>query len=219
MAYLKLEDIINVGFHKSNIGGYKAEEVDMFIDSVQETFEQKKKETDDLKKKLAILARKVEQYRTEEESIKSTLLNAQKLADASVREAKHKAEVILKDAEDQAHSIVGGVEDSYDQEVESLKNMKSEVVKFRSQLLDIYKEHLRLIDALPREEDLKEQSKEETVQELEVKLDVKNELDKSQEFTIESFENVVAERTEEIDIGENAKADDEEEKKTVELTK
>lgn len=200
MAYLNLEDIINVGFHKSNIGGYKAEEVDMFIDSVQETFEQKKREADDLKKKLAILAKKVEQYRTEEESIKSTLLNAQKLADASVREAKHKAEVIIKDAQDQAHNIVGNVENSYDQEVENLKNMKCEVSKFRGQLLQMYKEHLKLIDALPKQEEPKSKSQQETAKQIEVKIEEKKEQDKVETVDVNSFEEVVAETTQEINV-------------------
>lgn len=206
MAILGLEDIINVGFHKSNIGGYKAEEVDQFIDSVQETFEMKKAETDDLKKKLAILAKRVEQYRIEEESIKSTLLNAQKLADASVREAKHKAEVIIRDAQEKAHDVVGGIEDSYNEKSAELKNMQVQVTSFRAMLLDQYREHLRLIDALPKEEDFKgdqTENNEATVQELEVKIDTKAKIDQSQEINISSFDEVVQEQdtdTQEFDV-------------------
>ena len=65
-----------------------------------------KKEREELAQKLDLLAQKVEEYRRDEESIRTTLLNAQKLADASVREAKHKSEVIIKDATIKGEKIV-----------------------------------------------------------------------------------------------------------------
>lgn len=98
MANLTLEDIANISFPRANFGGYRAEDVDAFIDDVQVSYDNVLKESAELKRKLAILAQKVEEYRNEEDSIRNTLLSAQKLADASVREAKHKAEVIVADA-------------------------------------------------------------------------------------------------------------------------
>ena len=88
MANLTLEDIANISFPRANFGGYRAEDVDAFIDDVQVSYDNVLKESAELKRKLAILAQKVEEYRNEEDSIRNTLLSAQKLADASVREAK-----------------------------------------------------------------------------------------------------------------------------------
>lgn len=155
MAKLSIDDIANVSFHKASIGGYKPEEVDEFIDNVQESFEHLNNENQELVRKLGILAKKVEEYRQDEDSIRSTLLNAQKLASASIREAKHKSEVIIRDANAMAEKIVAASQDEVLAQQDTIKSLQNEVVKFRAKLLNIYKGHLRLIDALPTEEDFK----------------------------------------------------------------
>ena len=77
MANLTLEDIANISFPRANFGGYRAEDVDAFIDDVQVSYDNVLKESAELKRKLAILAQKVEEYRNEEDSIRNTLLSAQ----------------------------------------------------------------------------------------------------------------------------------------------
>ena len=63
MANLTLEDIANISFPRANFGGYRAEDVDAFIDDVQVSYDNVLKESAELKRKLAILAQKVEEYR------------------------------------------------------------------------------------------------------------------------------------------------------------
>lgn len=150
---ITLEDIANATFRKAKIGGYNPEDVNEFLDQVQESFAQMQKEKMELVRKLEILAKKVEEYREEEESIRNTLFSAQKLADASVREAKHKSEVILKDASAKAEKIVNNAQAQIIEQQETLLNLQREVSSFRSRLLAIYKEHLTLINALPAEEE------------------------------------------------------------------
>lgn len=150
---ITLEDIANATFRKAKIGGYNPEDVNEFLDQVQESFAQMQKEKMELVRKLEILAKKVEEYREEEESIRNTLFSAQKLADASVREAKHKSEVILKDASAKAEKIVNNAQTQIIEQQETLLNLQREVSSFRSRLLAIYKEHLTLINALPTEEE------------------------------------------------------------------
>ena len=60
---LTVNDIKNVKFRRSNIGGYKHEDVDNFIDNVQEDYEKLQIENADIKDKLKILADKVSEYR------------------------------------------------------------------------------------------------------------------------------------------------------------
>lgn len=78
-------------FQTAGRGAYRAEEVDNFLDDVTVSYEQMFKENGDLIKKISILAKKVEEYRADEESLKLALLNAQKLADKIVAEAKETA--------------------------------------------------------------------------------------------------------------------------------
>lgn len=78
-------------FQTTGRGSYRAEDVDSFLSEVSASYEQMFKENTDLIKKISILAKKVEEYRADEDSLKMALLNAQKLADKIVAEAKETA--------------------------------------------------------------------------------------------------------------------------------
>ncbi len=78
-------------FQTTGRGSYRSEDVDMFMHEVAASYEQMFKENGDLVRKISILAKKVEEYRADEESLKMALLNAQKLADRIVAEAKETA--------------------------------------------------------------------------------------------------------------------------------
>lgn len=84
-------------FQSSGRGSYRSDDVDVFMNEVSASYEQMFKENGDLIRKISILAKKVEEYRADEESLKLALLNAQKLADQIVAEAKEKAEKELAD--------------------------------------------------------------------------------------------------------------------------
>ncbi|MCI9576470.1 MAG: DivIVA domain-containing protein [Clostridiales bacterium] len=160
---LTLNDIINVSFRKSNFSGYRSEDVDDFIDEVKDSYDLlikkniEQKETNDaltaeitrLKKENEELKVYVDQYQKDEDEIKNALISAQKLSDASIREARHKAEIILKDANLKAERIVSSAEVEIMEQKGELDRIKQLVSDFRSNLLDMYKEHLTLVNALP----------------------------------------------------------------------
>lgn len=164
---LTLNDIINANFRKSSFSGYRPEDVDAFLDLVKESYEQLikknieqkdtitslKAENEQMVKKIEVLAERVETYRSEEDEIKNALVSAQKLGDASIREARHKAEIILKDANIKAERIVSGAQAQIGQYERELENLKKSVSDFRSSLLAMYKQHLTLIDALPSQKE------------------------------------------------------------------
>lgn len=143
---LTIEEIKNIKFRKSNIGGYKAEDVDIFIDKVEESFRKLEDEREDLQEKLKILADKVCEYRETEESIKTTLLNAQKTADASLKEAKAESDRIIKQANDKYKEIVEKAErDILDQKTQ-LATIKQNIRDFRNNILNMYKEHIKQVN-------------------------------------------------------------------------
>lgn len=204
---LTLNDIINVSFRKSNFSGYKPEDVDAFLDLVKESYEQliKKnmeqkeaiirlqRENDEMVKKIEVLAQSVESYREEEDGIKNALLSAQKLGDASVREARHKAEIILKDASLQAEGLISAAKGEVEQYAKELEDMKRAVSEFRASLLNLYRKHLTLIDALPGQNE--EETKVETGAKAEVEEPVSEEAPMQEETIVE--ESVQVETAEE----------------------
>lgn len=145
---LTAEQIRNVKFRKSNIGGYKSEDVDMFIDEIEESFRKFEEEKEDLQDKLKILADKVCEYRDTEESIKTTLLNAQKSADALLREAKAEADRIVKQANYKYEEIIDKAEKDIANQKIQLANVKQNVRDFRNNILNMYKEHIKQVNLL-----------------------------------------------------------------------
>lgn len=144
------EEIRNIEFTRSR--GYKTSEVDPFIDQCADTVEALMKENAELTKKLEVLADKLVEYRNEEDSIRTALLSAQRLGDTVVREANHKAGLILEDANIKAEKIAEVARRNIQEEEAELARIKQEVTAFKSRLLTMYKEHLSLIDVLPEEE-------------------------------------------------------------------
>ncbi len=141
-------DIRNVQFSK-NMGGYKAAEVDAFVDACADTVEALTSEKDVLNKKLAILADSLKEYRRDEDSIRSALLSAQRMGDSIVREANEKAEEILAAANKEAAAVVENAKKGIAENEAELERVKKEVSDFKASILSLYKEHLALLKQVP----------------------------------------------------------------------
>ena len=151
------EEIRNITFTKG-IGGYKTSEVDLFIDQCADTVEALLTEKAELGKKLEILADKLVEYRNDEDSIRTALLSAQRLGDTVVREANHKAGLIMDDANIKAQKIVENAQRSIVKEEEELVRIQREITSFKARMLSIYREHLSLIDVLPELNEAEEEA-------------------------------------------------------------
>ena len=133
----------------------------------------------------------LEEYRSEEDGIKNALMSAQKRGDASVREARHKAEIILKDAEMKAARLVESAEQEAESHTKELQDLEQKVTDFRARVLAMYKEHLTLLTALPA------QKKEEKQPEPEPSFEESPEEDRPLDFQ-GSMEPVPFEEEEEL---------------------
>lgn len=105
---LKTEQILNVKFTPVSKGTYSAEEVDAFLKVVAESYDALNGEKDDLIKKISILAEKIESYRSDEEAIKLSLLDAHRMAETIGKNATIKSDTLIGDAETRAQLIVDG---------------------------------------------------------------------------------------------------------------
>lgn len=146
------ETIASRRFDKQ-VGGYKQEEVEMFLQQVAGEYAKLLSEKEDLEEKIEVLAEKVEQYREDEDSLRSALIGAQKLGDSVIRESKSKAEYILREAQAQADQILENAQKSIEKEQMALIKMQKEVTKFKNRLLTLYRQHLEMISALPEYDD------------------------------------------------------------------
>lgn len=158
---LTANEIRNIRFTKS-MGGYKTTEVDDFIEDCAGTVASLAASKAELEKKLEVLADKLVEYRNDEDNIRTALLSAQRLGDTVVREAKHKAGLILDDARIKAEKMQELAQRNIKDEELELERIRREITNFKARMLSIYREHLALIDILPEVREEKEQPAEQT---------------------------------------------------------
>lgn len=160
---MTLDEIRNVEFSRGR--GYRAEEVDDFIDACTETVEQLIREKEELNQKMKVLADKLVEYRNDEDSIRAALLNAQRAGDTALREAEKKAAAIVKQAEGDAENIHAVAMNKIEAEKKELERVQREVAAFKARLMSLYKEHLAIIGMLPEPEKAEQPAGEEAVAE------------------------------------------------------
>ncbi len=132
---LTIDEIKDVKF-RTNRGQsfYKAEDVDAFIDEVIETLEMKNNEKAELVHKMDILATRIEQYRSDEETVRNALLSAQKVADSTLKEANEQSEVSLKNAKEKADKMIADAQKEVAKEKEALVALQKLANEMRSEL-------------------------------------------------------------------------------------
>lgn len=111
-------DIQNKEFKKS-FRGYKASEVDQFLDDIIADYEKLYRENIELKDKILMLNEQLEQYNNLEDTLKETLVVAQGTADEVIGAARQKAEIIIEDAERTSKKII-------DEANEEVRNIRKE---------------------------------------------------------------------------------------------
>ncbi|WP_297132525.1 DivIVA domain-containing protein [Terrisporobacter sp.] len=140
-------DIENKEF-KKGFRGYNEEEVDDFLDSVKEDFENLYRENLDLKEKLKLYQEQVSRYKSIEETLNATLITAQTAAEDTCTAANKKARIIVEEAELKSKQII---EDCNERIVDLRKEYDSLVKEFkvfRNRFKSLIEDEIRNIDEI-----------------------------------------------------------------------
>ena len=105
---ITVQDIANRNFDKA-LHGYKTEDVDDFLNLIEEDYEKLWNENADLKNKMGILVEKIQEYREVEESLRNALLSAQKMSEDITADAKRQGDAIIADAKEKADRIINQI--------------------------------------------------------------------------------------------------------------
>ena len=97
-------DIHNKEFSRS-FRGYDEDEVDQFLDLIVEDFERLYKENLELKERVSLLKEQADYYKSMEATLRDTLVTAQKTAEEVEASAHKNAELIIKEAEQEAQKL------------------------------------------------------------------------------------------------------------------
>ena len=132
------------------MGGYNMAMVDEFLDELTDDYTALYKENAALKAKMKVLVEKVEDYRATEDSMRATLLTAQKMADSIVREAEAKRKQLLRDAELQAQEKIRALRREAEELQERLRMGQRELAAFAEQVRSLCRQELQFLERLPQ---------------------------------------------------------------------
>ena len=131
-------------FSKS-VRGYTPGEVDDYIDFLIDTYTQLYKENAELERKLHLVSAKYEELASDEESIRSAVLKAQKLSEAMVANARKKADDIVFTVEERCQKVLEENRLKLEEEKKTLSSTREMALEFRDRLYSQYLTHVKLI--------------------------------------------------------------------------
>ena len=102
------QEVATTTFPKATLGGYNMAAVDVFLDKLTDDYTELYKENEVLKGKMKVLVDKMEEYHSMEDTMRSTLLTAQKMANNMIREAEEKRGIILEETEKKRAQLQNG---------------------------------------------------------------------------------------------------------------
>ena len=188
------QDVRAAQFEK-NIRGYRTEEVDRFLDKVEEQLKQDEDQAEELRRQIAELTaenqrlhKEMESYEADGDMLKSALINAQRMGENVIREANQKAEEILhranlrgddvirdanellQKASDRADEIINEANEKKLAEEREYDRVRLEVTRFKSDVLNLYRSHVESLSRLPefQKEEARAEEPEESAAEDEV---------------------------------------------------
>lgn len=167
------QDVRSVQFEK-NLRGYRTEDVDRFLDKVEEQLRDDDAQAEQLRKQIADLTAENQKLHDELKSLeadgemlKSALINAQRMGENVIREANQKAEEIihranlrgddiirdanelLQKANDRADEIENEANEKRLAEEREYDRVRLEVTRFKSDVLNLYRSHVESLSRLP----------------------------------------------------------------------
>ena len=169
------QDVRSAQFEK-NLRGYRTEDVDRFLDKVEEQLNQDEAQAEALRKQIAdltaenqLLHKEMENYEADGDMLKSALINAQRMGENVIREANQKADDILhranlrgddiirdanellQRANDRAEEIINEANEKKMAEEREYERVRLEVTRFKSDVLNIYRNHVESLSHLPED--------------------------------------------------------------------
>lgn len=113
--------------------GYNIAEVDALMAESAATIDAYEKQSGDLYHKLEVLAGKIEEYRQEEDAIKTALVTAQKMADKITKESNETASLLISKSEETAKDTVANAKAESDKIISSAREYSTNLIAEKTQ--------------------------------------------------------------------------------------
>ena len=132
----------------ARFGRYSAAEVDDFLDLVGQSYDQIYRENAELKERLRSLAEKPQQPESADvgETLKQTLLMAQKAAEDARRNAEEKARLILENAEREAAAVLDRAQEKVRSQEQRLEDLVAQHGTLRARMKAMLEAYLEMLE-------------------------------------------------------------------------
>ncbi len=152
-------DITEKKFDKVIMGGYDMGAVDDFLDQLEKDYGALFKENTVLKNKMKLLVKKIEEYRSMDESMRKALNSAQTMAAQIIDKAKAEAQAIKDSAQKSGEEILAGYETRIHAQEQKLSEAKASVEEFVTRMTTMYSQGAEMLQTVvgkfATDEDLK----------------------------------------------------------------
>lgn len=126
--------------------GFDVEEVYSFLEIIREEMEDLLRENASLKENIQRLESQLKDYRDMETTLRQTLLTAQQMVDEYKANAKKEAELIIKEAELKADSMIKEAQEKVIKIHEDIVDLKGIRRHFKEELRRLIENHLKMLD-------------------------------------------------------------------------
>jgi len=138
------------------VRGYNPVEVDEHIKFIIEKYTELYRENDELERKLKTANTRLEQFKSDEESIRSALINAQRASAKITTEANERAEIIIRSAKTSCDRIIAEFKEEVIKERDTLMALHKCAEQYKQKLMAQYAKHLDLMDQISPDVDIAE---------------------------------------------------------------
>ena len=134
-------ELKNKQFQKT-FKGYNPQEVDEYLAFVLEKYTELYRENNELERKLRIVVTNLDEITDEEESIRSTLISAQKMAEKIIADANDRADIITGAIKDRCDGVIAEFRQQLQAEKEKAWIMRTRIIDFKKSIYELYGKHI-----------------------------------------------------------------------------
>ncbi len=149
---LSSEEIKNISFGRARFGGYKAKEVDEFLDDLQVSYDELLRKNRNLTLTVQKLEGEIKKFQSEESSIKDVIVSLKEITEKSLSDAGERAKQIISDASKTSEKMIINARKEVCNQNDILARLKNESIKLKKQLESIYQKHMEIIRDIPGKE-------------------------------------------------------------------
>ena len=177
-------ELKNKAFSKS-LKGYNAAEVDDYIEFLIEKYTEAYRENSELDRKLRVVVNTLDEIKDEEESIRNTLISAQKMGEKIIREANERADIITGAIKERCDAVIAEFREELQHEKEEMWSIRTRILEFKKTVFELYRKHIEELQNLSVNEieEIVLPNEEKIVSKIftDVKGTIEDELNKSKE--------------------------------------